>query len=166
MRLPAEFYEDPYPCYAALREHEPVKRLPGGGVLLTRYRDVEFVYKHPKLFSSDKKLEFGPKYGATPLFEHHTTSLVFNDPPLHTRVRRLINGAMAPRALLELEPGLVRLVEGLLAAMAVKREVDLIEDFAAAIPKRSSATSSTCPVPSAGRCGAGRSRSSAPSSPL
>jgi cytochrome P450 len=35
----------------------------------------------------------GPKYGASPLYAHHTTSLVFNDPPLHTRVRKLIAGA-------------------------------------------------------------------------
>jgi cytochrome P450 len=133
-RLPPDFYENPYPYYAALREHAPVKRLPDGGHLLTRYRDVEFVYKHPALFSSDKKQEFAPKYGATPLYEHHTTSLVFNDPPLHTRVRKLINGALVPRAIADLEPGLVRLVDGLLDAMAGKREVDLIEDFAAAIP--------------------------------
>src|SRR5882672_11323731 len=73
-RLPPEFYEDPYPYYAALQRHEPVKRLPDGGYLLTRYRDVEFVYKHPALFSSDKKQEFAPKYGATALYEHHTTS--------------------------------------------------------------------------------------------
>jgi hypothetical protein len=39
--------------------------------------------------SSDKQREFGPKFGVgTPLHEHHTTSLVFSDPPLHTRVRR------------------------------------------------------------------------------
>src|SRR6266850_696489 len=133
-RLPPEFYENPYPYYAALQRHEPVKRLPDGGCLLTRYRDVEFVYKHPPLFSSDKKQEFAPKYGATPLYEHHTTSLVFNDPPLHTRVRKLINGALVPRAIADLEPGLVRLVDGLLDAMAAKGEVDLIDDFAAAIP--------------------------------
>ncbi|MGH8316194.1 MAG: cytochrome P450 [Steroidobacterales bacterium] len=132
--LPPEFYANPYPYYAALQRHEPVKRLPDGGYLLTRYRDVEFVYKHPALFSSDKKQEFAPKYGATPLYEHHTTSLVFNDPPLHTRVRKLINGALVPRAIADLEPGLVRLVDGLLDAMAAKGEVDLIEDFAAAIP--------------------------------
>jgi cytochrome P450 len=35
----------------------------------------------------------GPKYGASPLYAHHTTSLVFNDPPLHTRVRKLIAAA-------------------------------------------------------------------------
>jgi hypothetical protein len=132
--LPADFYDNPFPYYAALRRYQPVKRLPGGGYLLTRYRDVEFVYKNPKLFSSDKKEEFRPKYGDTPLYEHHTTSLVFNDPPLHTRVRKLINGALIPRAIAELEPGLVALVDRLIAAMAAKRDADLIEDFAAAIP--------------------------------
>ena len=84
------FYDDPYPSFHALREHAPVKRMPDGSVLLTRYADVIAVYKDPKTFSSDKHEEFGPKYGLdSPLFEHHTTSLVFNDPPLHTRVRRL-----------------------------------------------------------------------------
>ena len=98
-RLPAAFYDDPYPYYAALQRHAPVKRLPDGGYFLTRYRDCEFVYKNPGIFSSDKKLEFKPKYGDSPLYEHHTTSLVFNDPPLHTRVRKLINGALTPRAI-------------------------------------------------------------------
>jgi hypothetical protein len=37
----------------------------------------------------------GPKYGASRLSAHHTTSLVFNDPPLHTRVRKLIAGALS-----------------------------------------------------------------------
>jgi len=133
-RLSADFYENPYPYYAALRLHEPIKPLPGGGYLLTRYRDVEFVYKNPKLFSSDKKAEFKPKYGDSPLYEHHTTSLVFNDPPLHTRVRKLINGALTPRAIAEMQPGLISLVDKLLTAMAEKREVDLIDDFASAIP--------------------------------
>jgi cytochrome P450 len=108
--------------------------LPDGGYLLTRYADVEFVYKNPKLFSSDKKREFKPKYGDSLLYEHHTTSLVFNDPPLHSRVRRLIAGALTPRAIGAMEPALAALVERLLDAMAAKGEVDLIEDFAAAIP--------------------------------
>ena len=132
--LPPEFYENPFPYYAALRAESPVKRLPDGTYLVTRYDDVEFVYKNPKIFSSDKKQEFGAKYGAAPLFEHHTTSLVFNDPPFHTRVRRLINGALTPRAIAQIQPDLVALVERLLDTMATKTSVDLIEDFAAAIP--------------------------------
>jgi cytochrome P450 len=132
--LPPDFYADPFPYYHALREHAPAKRMPDGSYLLTRYADVEYVYKNPELFSSDKRREFKPKYGDSLLYEHHTTSLVFNDAPLHTRVRRLIAGALTPRAISGMEPALIGLVERLLDAMAAKREVDLIEDFAAAIP--------------------------------
>ncbi len=133
-KLTAAFYADPYPTYRALREHEPVKRMAGGSYFLTRYDDLVTVYKNTKLFSSDKKKEFFPKYGNSLLYEHHTTSLVFNDPPAHTRVRRLIMGALSPRAIAEMEGDLVALVNGLLEKLAAKREVDLIEDYAAAIP--------------------------------
>jgi len=132
--LTPEYFANPYPFYRALREHEPVKRMPDGSWFLTRYDDILPVYRDPKVFSSDKRKEFGPKYGPSPLLEHHTTSLVFNDPPLHTRVRRLILSALSQRHIAAMEPGLVTLVDGLLDAMAGKRRVDLIEDFAAAIP--------------------------------
>lgn len=133
-KLTREFYDDPYPTYRALRENEPVKRLPGGTVFLTRYDDLVTTYKNTKSFSSDKKREFAPKYGDTPLYEHHTTSLVFNDPPAHTRVRRLIMGALSPRAIAGMEGDIVKLVNGLLDDIAAKGDCELIEDFAASIP--------------------------------
>src|SRR5205085_2820961 len=133
-RLTPEFYANPYPTYRALREHAPVKRLRNGSWFLTRYDDLVAIYKNTKLFSSDKKREFAPKYGDSLLYEHHTTSLVFNDPPAHTRVRRLIMGALSPRAIAEMEPYLVALVDRLLDRMAEQREVELIGDFASAIP--------------------------------
>ena len=136
-RLPDSFYDDPYPTYRALREHAPVKRLPDGGVFLSRYADVIAVYKDTATFSSDKREEFGPKYGASPLFEHHTTSLVFNDPPLHTRVRRLIAGALTPRHIAAMEQRLIERVDSLLDVMSARErgaEIDLIAAFASAIP--------------------------------
>jgi cytochrome P450 len=133
-RLAPEFYANPYPYYHALREHAPVKPMPDGSWFLTRYDDIVPVYRDPKAFSSDKKKEFGPKYGATPLYEHHTTSLVFNDPPLHTRVRRAIVGALSQRHIAAMEPGLVRLVDGLLDDIAAHGEADLIAAYAGAIP--------------------------------
>lgn len=133
--LPQSFYDDPYPTYRALREHDPIHRMPDGSLFLTRHRDLEAIYKDTTRFSSDKKIEFGPKYGTDSLlFQHHTTSLVFSDPPLHSRVRRLIAGALNPRAISEMEPGLITLVDRLLDNMAAKGDVDLIEDFASAIP--------------------------------
>ena len=133
-KLTPEFYANPYPTYRALRENEPVKRLPNGSYFLTRYDDLITAYKSTKLFSSDKRREFAPKYGDSLLYEHHTTSLVFNDPPAHTRVRRLIIGALSPRAIAAMEPDLIALVERLLDRLAAKGDVDLIEDYAAAIP--------------------------------
>jgi cytochrome P450 len=133
-KLTPEFYESPYSTYRALRENEPVKRMPNGAYFLTRYDDLVTAYKATKIFSSDKKKEFAPKYGNSPLYEHHTTSLVFNDPPAHTRVRRLIMGALSPRAIAAMEPDLIRLVDRLLDGLEAKSKVDLIEDFAAAIP--------------------------------
>src|SRR5882762_7139945 len=119
-KLTPDFYANPYPTYRALREHEPVKRMPNGSWFLTRYDDLVAAYKNTKVFSSDKKKEFAPKYGASLLYEHHTTSLVFNDPPAHTRVRRLIMGALSPRAISGLEPDLMALVDRLLDAIATK----------------------------------------------
>jgi len=133
--LTPDFLANPYPVYAALRETEPLRRMPDGSVFLTRCADLMAVYRDASSFSSDKQVEFAPKYGTgSPLFEHHTTSLVFNDPPLHTRVRRLIMGALTRRAIAEMEPGLVALVDSLLDELQARGGGDLIEDFASAIP--------------------------------
>jgi cytochrome P450 len=133
--LPADFYANPYPVYDWLREHQPIRRMPDGSLFLTRHADLVAVYRNAQVFSSDKQAEFTPKYGAlSPLHEHHTTSLVFNDPPLHTRVRKIIMGALSRRAIADMEPGLHQLVQSLLDEMERKGGGDLIEDFASAIP--------------------------------
>lgn len=132
-RVPPDFIDDPYPYYAALREHDPVHDLETGGVFLSRYEDALAVYRNPQA-SSDKKEEFRPKFGDSPLYEHHTTSLVFSDPPLHTRVRRLMMGALNQRAIARMEQDVVTLVDRLLAHLGDAREADFIEDFALQIP--------------------------------
>jgi cytochrome P450 len=135
--LTTEFYDNPFPTFAALREFEPCRPMKDGSFFLSRYDDVMAAYRHPEA-SSDKKVEFLPKFGPSPLYEHHTTSLVFNDAPLHTRVRRLIMGAVSQRAISRIEPDVERLVQGLLdgieKTMATTGRVDLVADFAAAIP--------------------------------
>jgi len=131
---PPGFIDDPYPFYAALRQHAPVHALGQGSWLLTRHADVDAVYRSVSV-SSDKQREFGPKLGVgSPIYEHHTTSLVFSDPPLHTRVRRLLMGALNQRAIARMEPALVTLVDTLLDRLAEHPAPDLIEHFASAIP--------------------------------
>ena len=133
--LPPDFYANPYPVYDLLRDNHPVRHMPDGSYFLTRHKDLVAVYRDAQAFSSDKKVEFAPKYGpGTPLFAHHTTSLVFSDPPLHTRVRKLIMGALTRRAIADMEAGLVVLVDRLLDTIEAQGGGDLISDYASAIP--------------------------------
>ena len=133
-KLDAAFLADPYPTYRALRETDPIHRMPDGSYFLTRYQDCLAVYRDTDTWSSDKKLDFRPNFADSLLYEHHTTSLVFNDPPYHTRVRKLLAPAFTPRALRELQARIETLVDRLLEAAAQRGEIDLIADFAAAIP--------------------------------
>ena len=133
-RIPSEFYTDPFPylpgaARTPAREAPARRRRAADALCRLRIRLQE-----PQAVQLRQAPEFKPKYGDSPLYEHHTTSLVFNDPPLHTRVRRLIIGALTPQAIARMEPALVALVDQLLDAMAGRERVDLIEDFAAAIP--------------------------------
>jgi cytochrome P450 len=133
-KLAPEFLDDPYPTYRALRQSDPVHRMPDGSYFLTRYDDCLMAYRETETWSSDKKLDFRPNFSDSLLYEHHTTSLVFNDPPYHTRVRKLLAPAFTPRALRELQARIEALVDRLLDAAATRGEIDLIADFAAAIP--------------------------------
>src|SRR5215472_13293902 len=134
-RLPEEFFADPYPTYRALREQAPVHRCPDGSLFLTRYADLDAIYRDRGHFSSEKTAVFGPKFGpGSPLFQHHTTSLVFSDPPYHTRVRRQIVGALAPSSIRAMAGGLALLIDRLTGELERKGRFDLIEDFAAAFP--------------------------------
>src|ERR1043166_9834236 len=133
-RLDRAFLDDPYPTYRALRERDPVHRLPDGSYFLTRYDDLVAVYHDARTWSSDKTVQFKPKFGDSALYEHHTTSLVFNDPPIHTRVRKLLAPSFTPRVLRAMQPRIDALVDRLLDAAQERGTIDLIEDFAAAIP--------------------------------
>ncbi len=134
-KLPEEFYQDPYPTYRWLRENDPVRRMPDGSLLLTRYADVSAVYRDAKHFSSDKRREFAPKFGPeSPLYQHHTASMVFTDAPAHTRVRRLVLGALAAPPSETVEAAITARVDALLDAAAPHGQLDAIADFAAALP--------------------------------
>lgn len=129
-----DFARDPYPGYRVLRDHAPLCRQPDGSVLLTRYDDVKAVLADARRFSSDKRIDFRPRFGDSPLYEHHTTSLVFNDPPYHTRVRRLLGPFFAARTLRQMEDSIAAMVERLLDAAGARGRIDIVSEFALQIP--------------------------------
>lgn len=131
--IDAAFIEDPYPVLDALRHSSPVHYNSDGSVYLTRRADCQAVYRSREMLS-DKTEAFGKKFGECPLKEHHTTSLIFNDPPYHTTVRKLISGAFTPRKLTEMDALISRIVDRLLDRVDDLGELDLIADFAMMLP--------------------------------
>ena len=128
-----DFLDNPFPTYKLLRENDPVHQNPDGTYFLTRYDDVVKAFRHPAM-SSDKKIDFKPKFGDGPLFRHHTTSLVFNDDPYHSRVRKLMAEAFTPRKMDELDPVIDGIVDGLLNRLETLNEFDVVHDFGLALP--------------------------------
>ena len=129
-----EFINNPFGVLKALRTHDPVHVNRDGSVYLTRHDDCLAVYQD-RAMSSDKREAFGKKFGTgCPLHTHHTTSLIFNDPPYHTIVRKLLAAAFTPRKLREMEPLICDIVDGLLDRLEDLREFDFISAFAMALP--------------------------------
>ena len=128
-----DFINDPHPMLAQLREHDPVHRNPDGSIYLTRYEDVKAVYRDRSMVS-EKTKTFAEKFGSGPLYTHHTTSLIFNDPPYHTTVRKLLSTAFTPRKLAEMEPLIEQIVDDLLDELEGAGDVDFVSAFATQLP--------------------------------
>ena len=127
------FIDDPYPVLSNLREHDPLHCNPDGSLYLTRYEDVRSVYQN-RTMVSDKTTAFKDKFGSGPLYEHHTTSLIFNDPPYHTTVRKLLAHAFTPRKLAEMQPLIEDIVDKLLDDLHGAGDVDFVTAFAMRLP--------------------------------
>ena len=133
--VPPDYVVNPYPYLAALRECSPVHRNSDGTFILTRYDDCVTAYRDPIVWSSDKKADFAPKFGKTaPLYEHHTTSVVFIDAPGHTRIRKLFQFAFTRKALAAIEPRIARLVDMYLDRLEDRGEMDMVEEFSFKLP--------------------------------
>jgi cytochrome P450 len=112
---------DPYPTYAYLRTHQPVRRLTlpnGQGLwLITRYDDIERALRDPRLVKDPRnactpdQLAYFPEE-AKPLLEHMLSS----DPPDHTRLRALVHKAFSPHLVERLRPRIQQIADELLDA--------------------------------------------------
>jgi cytochrome P450 len=135
-----EFRADPYPFYAALRASEPVYfSRPLQGWLLTRYADVVAVLQDAR-FSVDRRQatmfqRLNLLGGLEPQFAAVVSrTLLMLDPPDHARLRKLVSQAFTPRRVEQMRERIRVIVGDLLEAVAPRREMDLIRDFAYPLP--------------------------------
>lgn len=135
-----EVMADPYPIFSTLQKTNPVYWSPVlKGWVLTRYVDVRAALHDPKL-SADRITPFmeslppARRVALSGLERILTRWAVFVDPPVHTRLRGLMNKAFTPRAIERLRGRIGAIVDQLIDRVGPRGRMDLIADFAYPLP--------------------------------
>jgi cytochrome P450 len=135
-----EVMANPYPAFTELRTKSPVYWSPVlKGWVLTRYADVRQALHDPKL-SADRITPFmdslppARRVALSGLERILTRWAVFVDPPVHTRLRGLMNKAFTPRAIEKLRARIGIIVDQLIDRIAPRGRMDMIADFAYPLP--------------------------------
>ncbi|MBC8037020.1 MAG: cytochrome P450, partial [Rhizobiales bacterium] len=127
-----DFYQNPYPAYHAIRASVPVFKWEHyGHWCFTRYDDVNGLLRDRRFGRQvvhDTPEHLKPFYA----FEQH--SLLELDPPLHTRLRGLLNRSFLARQIERLRPAIVNLSNSLIDRFEAEGEAEIIADFATPIP--------------------------------
>ncbi len=131
-----QFQEDPYPHYDAYRGRAQLLRVADTVWFSFGHADVAALLRHPMLSANEARAttEAGCE---DPL--RLSRSLVFMDPPDHTRLRGLVARAFTPRLIAALRPRAEAIADELLDDVAARRAggvVDLIRAFAYPLPVR------------------------------
>jgi hypothetical protein len=106
--------ENPYPVLAALREASPFAELDGAVVVVGRHRDCSAILRDPRASSERNRSLLAPRE----MREQRPPSFLSLDAPDHTRLRRLVSKAFAPRVIARLAPRIGELTDDLLTAAA------------------------------------------------
>lgn len=120
---------NPYPFFKTLRESAPVVKF--GGVLglwvVSRYDDVCRILRDHETFSS--------RVDATSMRgEERPPTILFDDPPIHTRMRGLISKAFTPKVIGEQRPAIQKWCDDLIDKMCAKEEADIVNELAYPLP--------------------------------
>ncbi|MFD9547627.1 cytochrome P450 [Nocardia salmonicida] len=121
---------DPYPVHRALRTKSPLVTKGGDLVIIANYADCQQVLRDPSVRNDPKLSRLGKDHPQRP------ESLLFLDPPAHTRIRRLVSKAFTPRVIRASQPQIHSIVDELVEQIASKTEFDVISEFALPLPVR------------------------------
>lgn len=143
------YRNDPEIYYAKLREQAPIHRSPNGYWVVSRYDDVQAIYKDPARFSSSivgKEAMAQGESGATmqlpdmgdlkvDLIELMATpSIVATDPPKHTEMRRIANRAFMPSRVAQWDSFIQHTVDELLDAARDDGAWDVVAGLSMPLP--------------------------------
>src|SRR5882672_9671559 len=129
-----EFHADPYPFYKRLREKEPVHQSPMGFWVLTRYDDCVAVLRDQRFGREEFQQMLTSVYGDDSEKPALPRSMLFRDPPDHTRLRALVSKAFTPRMIETMRDHIQEIVDRLLDRVRDAGRMDVMEDLAYPLP--------------------------------
>jgi cytochrome P450 len=133
--LSSRVYLNPYPKYAELRAKAPLHWSPLlQSWVATRYADVDAILRDQKRFSNDPRQRPRTRAPRTTVDNPGGQSMLFVDPPEHTRLRALVNKAFAPQAIAAIAPRIQAIVQELLDQIPEPSHFDFIETLAYPLP--------------------------------
>jgi len=129
--LDPEVHEDPYAYYEELQRTARVFRVePFGFHGVARYDDVAFVLKNPDKFSSRAMSSMLGELNPVP----DARVLIATDPPVHTRLRSLVNRGFTPRSIAALEPRVREIMQDVLDRLTPGLPFDVVANVAIPLP--------------------------------
>ncbi|OBF05310.1 cytochrome P450 [Mycobacterium sp. 852002-10029_SCH5224772] len=127
---------DPYRLCAQFRDRGALQLPDANLAVFLSYRDCDEVLRHPSSSSDNVNSTVAKQQaesGTAPP-RQGPPGFLFLDPPDHTRLRKLVSKAFAPRVVSALQPDIRSLVDGLLDRVAEKGQFEVVEDFAYPLP--------------------------------
>ena len=129
----SDFRANPFPHYRRLREAEPVHKSPLGFWVLSRYDDCVAVLRDQRFGREGFEALLATMYG-TAQGERLPRSMLFQDPPDHTRLRALVSRAFTPRVVEGLRPRIQQIVDDIVDRARDARSMEVIGDLAYPLP--------------------------------
>ncbi len=123
--------EDPYSQFRELRERQPVNLTPNGGWRLSRYEDIHRLLRNVR---SGMRRHDGLLPGQEVEEPGVGIFMLLQDPPNHTRLRKLVSRAFTPRAIDSWRGRIEAITGSLLDQVASRGSMDLIADLARPVP--------------------------------
>jgi cytochrome P450 len=128
------FHADPYPAYHRLRTQEPIHESPFGFLVISRHEDCLALLRDQRFGREGFEQLFQAVYGEEEERHRIPRSMLFRDPPDHTRLRSLVNKAFTPRVIETMRGHIEHLVTGFLDRVQASGRMDVIDDLAYPLP--------------------------------
>lgn len=127
---------DPYRLLTQFRDLGPLQVPESDLVVFSTYQDCDDVLRHPSTSSDSMKSTVTKRQLEAGLMQprQFPPGFLFLDPPDHTRLRKLVSKAFAPKVVNALAPDISALVAGLLDRIAEKGTFNIVDDFAYPLP--------------------------------